>query len=89
MDNASQKKFISEYLVKKLGLVTTSHPHPYNIGWMKDGKELRIRHQCKLTYFIRPFEDELLCDVAPLSVAVTLFGKPYLWDSHGTYKSWP
>ena len=46
--------------MKKLGLVTTPHPHPYNISWMKDGQELRITQQCKLTYFIKPFEDEVL-----------------------------
>ena len=42
MDNSSHKNFVSEYIVKKLGLVTTPHPQPYNIGWMKDGQELRI-----------------------------------------------
>ena len=42
MDKGWKKKFVPEYLVKKLGLVTTPHPQPYNIGWMKDGKELRI-----------------------------------------------
>ena len=42
MDNGSQKNFVSEYLVKKLGLFTTPHPQPYNISWMKDGHEIRI-----------------------------------------------
>ena len=66
--------------MNKLGLVTTPHPHPYNIGWMKDGRELRIARQCRLTYFINPFEDDVLCDVVPFSVTDTLFRKPYLWD---------
>ena len=89
MDNGSQKNFVYEYIVNKLGLVTTPHPQPYNICWMKDGKELRITWQCWLTYFINPFEDEVLCDVALLSIDDTLFGKPYLWDRHGTYQSRP
>ena len=75
--------------MKKLGIVTTPHPHPYNIGWMKDGKELRITRQCRLSYFINPFEDEVICDVAPLSIIGALFGKPYLWDRQGTYQSRP
>ena len=87
MDNGSQKNFISEDLVKKLGLLTTPHPQPYNIGWMKDGHELRITQQCKLASFIKPFEDEVLCDVEPLSIADSLFGKPFLWDRHDTYQS--
>ena len=89
MDNGSQKHFVSEDLVNKLGLVTTVHPHSYNIDWMKNGKELRITQQCRLAYFIKPFEDEVICDVAPLSVADALFGKTYLWDRHGTYQSRP
>ena len=89
VDNGSQKNFVSRDLVKKLGLVTTPHPQPYNISWLKDGQELRITCQCKLTYFIKHFEDEVLFDVAPLSVADALFGKPYLWDRHGTYQSRP
>ena len=80
VDNGSQKNIISKYLVNKLGLVTTRHPQPYNIGWMKEGHELKITPQCRLTYFIKPFEDEVLCDVAPLSIVNSLFGKPYLWD---------
>ena len=80
MDNGSQNNFFFEDLVKKLGLLTTPHPHPYNISWMKDGKKLRITWQCQLSYFIKPSEDELLCDVAPLPLTDTLFGKSYLWD---------
>ena len=76
--------------MKKLGLATNPHPHPYNIDWMKDGQELRITCQCRLTYFIKPFEDEVLFNMAPLSVADALFEKPYLWDRHGSrYQSQP
>ena len=41
VDNGSQKNFIYEYIMNILGLVTTTHPHPYNMDCMKDGKELR------------------------------------------------
>ena len=85
VDNISRKNFFHEDIVKKLGLLTTPHREPYNISWMKDGKKLRITWQCRLSYFIKPFEDELLSDVALLFVANTLFGKAYLWDRHNTY----
>ena len=89
MDNGSQNNFASEYIMNELGLVTTPHPQPYNIVWMKGVQEIRITRQCKLTYFIKPFEDEVLCDMAPLFVVDTLFSKPYLWDQHDTYQSRP
>jgi len=85
VDNISHKKFFDEDIVKKLGLLTTPHPQPYNINWMKDGQKLRITWQCRLSYFIKPFEDQLLCDVGLLPLTDTLFGKSYLWDRHGTY----
>ena len=89
MDNNIHKEFVYEYLVNKIGIVTTPHPQPYNIGWMKYGQELRITRQCRLTYFIKNFEDEVLCDMASIFVADALFGKPYLWDRHGSYQPRP
>jgi hypothetical protein len=37
IDSGSQKNLISEEVVKKLGLSTTPHPQPYNIGWIRQG----------------------------------------------------
>jgi hypothetical protein len=33
-DNSSQKNFISAKVIKQLGLLTTPHPQPYNMGWI-------------------------------------------------------
>jgi hypothetical protein len=37
VDNGSQKNLISAEVVKQLGLSTTPHPQPYNIGWLRKG----------------------------------------------------
>ena len=37
VDNGSQKNLISADAVKRLGLPTTAHPHPYTIGWLHQG----------------------------------------------------
>jgi predicted aspartyl protease len=34
VDRGSQKNLISTEVIKQLGLSTTPHPHPYNIGWL-------------------------------------------------------
>ena len=78
MNNGIEKNFVSKYLVKKLGRLTTPHTYPYNISWMKDGKELRVTRKCKLNYFIKDFEYEVLCDVALLPIVNSLFRKPYV-----------
>jgi hypothetical protein len=38
---------------------------------------------------IKPFKDEVLCDVAPLEVCDVLLGQPYLWKRHAVYESRP
>jgi len=89
VDSGSQKNLISADVVKRLGLPTIAHPQPYTIGWLHPGRDLRIRQQCRLPYSIKPFTDEVLCDVAPLDVADVLLGQPYLWRRHAVYESRP
>ena len=37
VDSGSQKNLISAEVVKQLGLSTTPHLEPYNIGWLREG----------------------------------------------------
>jgi hypothetical protein len=45
--------------------------------------------QCRLSYGIQPFKDEVLCDVSPLDVCDVLLGQPYMWKCHVVYESRP
>jgi hypothetical protein len=72
-----------------LGLSTTPHPQPYNIGWLRQGRDLCVSQQCRLSYDIQPFKDEVLCDVSPLDVCDVLLGQPYMWKRHAIYESRP
>jgi hypothetical protein len=85
----SQKNLISAEVVKQLGLSTTPHPQPYSIGWLRQGRDLRVSQQCRLSYSIQPFKDEVLCDVSPLDVCDVLLGQPYMWKHHDIYESRP
>eukprot|EP00253_Pinus_taeda_P002175 PITA_02175 len=89
VDSGSQKNLISAEVVKRLGLPTTAHPQPYTIGWLHQGRDLRVSQQCCLPYNIKPFTDEVLCDIAPLEVCDVLLGQPYLWKRHAVYESRP
>jgi hypothetical protein len=42
VDSGSQKNLISAEVIKQLGLSTTPHPQPYNIGWLHQGRDLRV-----------------------------------------------
>ena len=89
VDSGSQKNLISVEVVKRLGLPTTAHPQPYTIGWLHQGRDLRVSQQCRLPYNIKPFTDEVLCDIAPLQVCDVLLGQPYFWKRHAVYESRP
>jgi hypothetical protein len=89
VDSGSQKNLISAEVVKQLGLSTTPHPQPYNIGWLRQGRDLCVSQQCRLSYDIQPFKDEVLCDVSPLDVCDVLLGQPYMWKRHVVYESRP
>jgi hypothetical protein len=89
IDSGSQNNLISAEVIKRLALPTTLHPQPYTIRWLHQGSDLRISQQCHLSYDIKPFKDEVLCDVSPLEVCDVLLGQPYLWKRHVVYESRP
>ena len=79
-DSGSQKNLISAEVMKQLGLLTTTHPHPYTIGWLHQGRDLCVSHQCRLPYNIKPFTNEVICDMygyRPCVVIITLGNKLY------------
>lgn len=88
-DSGNQKNLIVVEVVKWLGLPNITHPQPYTIGWFHYGRDLRVGQQCHLPYSIKPFMDEVLCDMVPLDVCDVLLGQPYLWKRHAVYESRP
>lgn len=89
VDSGSQKNLISRETVKRLNLKVTRHPQPYSMGWVNEGQDIQINQQCRLPYSIKPFKDEVICDVAPLDVCDVLLGQPYMYQRHGVYESRP
>jgi hypothetical protein len=80
MDSDIHKNLIIVEFIKQLALPKTPHPQPYTIGWLRQGSNLHVRQQCRLSYGIKPFKDEVLCDVSPLEVCDFLLVQPYLWN---------
>jgi hypothetical protein len=66
IDSGIQKNLISIEVIKQLDFLTTPHPHPYNIGWLRQGRDIHVNQHCFLYYNINPFKDEVLCDFSPL-----------------------
>jgi hypothetical protein len=70
---------ISTEVIKQLNLPMTPHSHPYTIEWLHQGRDLCISQHCRLLYNIKPFKDEVLCDISLLEVCDFILGQPYLW----------
>jgi hypothetical protein len=64
-------------------------PTIYTISWLCQGRDLHVIQQCRLPYDIKPFKDEVLCDISPLEVCDVLLGQPYFWKRHVVYESRP
>jgi hypothetical protein len=89
VDSGSQKNLILAKVIKRLTLLTTQHLQPYTIVWLHQGSNLHVIQQCQLSYDIKPFKYEVLCDVSPLEVCNVILGQPYLWKCHVVYESRP
>jgi hypothetical protein len=89
IDSGSHKNLISAEVFKQLTMPTMPHPQPYTIGWLHQGSDICVSQQCRLSYDIKPFKDDVLCYVSPLEVCNVLLVQPYLWKLHVVYESRP
>jgi hypothetical protein len=89
IDSGSHTNLISAEVVKQLALPTMPHPQRYTIGWLRQGSDLLVSQQCRLSYDIKPFKDKVLCDVSSFKVCDVILGQPYLWKRHVVYDSRP
>jgi hypothetical protein len=74
---------------KSLSFLTTLHLQTYTIEWLHKGSDVHVSQKCSMSYEIKPFKDEVLCDVSSLEVCDVLLVQPYLWKSHVVYESRP
>jgi hypothetical protein len=74
VDRGIHKNLIPREVIKRLDLPTSPHLQPYTIGWLCQGSDLHVSQKCHLAYEIKPFKDEVLCDVTPLEFCDVLWG---------------
>jgi hypothetical protein len=72
-----------------VGIVDNTTPATIQHRVASQGRDLHVSQQCRLSYGIQPFKDEVLCDVSPLDVCDVLLGQPYMWRRHVVYESRP
>ncbi|KAA3477976.1 Transposon Ty3-I Gag-Pol polyprotein [Gossypium australe] len=70
----------STLLVEKLSLPTTKHPRPYKLQWLNEGVELRVTKQASISFTIRKYQDQVLCDVVSIYGGHLLLRRPWQFD---------
>lgn len=86
IDSGSCTNVVSSYLVEKLKLPLLKHPHPYHLQWFNDHGETKVTKQAKVKFCIGKYEDEVLCDVVPMTAAHILLGRPWEFDHDATHE---
>src|SRR5581483_7822064 len=67
-------------LVKKLGLTTRLHPHPYHIQWLNDSSKAKVTQTVRIHFSIGSYSDFADCDVVPMEACSLLLGRPWEYD---------
>lgn len=83
----SQMNLILVEVIKRLGLLTTTHPQPYVIVWLHQVQDLIVNEHYHFRHNIKTFTYEVLCDVSPPEVCDVLLVQPCLWKRHVVYES--
>ncbi|XP_024016342.1 uncharacterized protein LOC112089818 [Eutrema salsugineum] len=80
IDGGSCTNVASQNMVEKLGMQTIKHPHPYNLRWLNNQRQLKVTKQVTVPFKIGRYEDEVLCDVLPMEAGHILLGRPWQFD---------
>lgn len=62
-----------------------SSPKPYKLHWLSDGSDVKVSRQALISFEIRKFKDEVLCDVVNLDSCHVLLGWPWQYDRFVKY----
>ena len=64
----------STLLVEKLNLKWKEHNKPYKLPWLNNCGEVEVNKQVWVPFSIEKYEDEVLCDVAPIYAVHIMLG---------------
>jgi hypothetical protein len=85
IDGGSCNNLVTSDLVKKLGLPTRPHPHPYYVQWLNDSGKAMVLKTCRVSFSIGAYDDYVDCDVVPMQACLLLLGRPWEHDNDATH----
>jgi hypothetical protein len=79
IDGGSCNNLVNVEVVKKLGLTTREHPHPYHIQWFNNNGKVKVAKIARIHFSVGSYHDFANFDVVPMDACSLLLGHP--WES--------
>ncbi|XP_074293464.1 uncharacterized protein LOC141620513 [Silene latifolia] len=80
IDSGSCTNAVATELVDSFKLETRNHHKPYMLHWLNEKSGIKVKKQALLSFVMGPYEDEVWCDVLPMSACHILLGRPWQFD---------
>jgi hypothetical protein len=81
IDGGSCNNLVNIEVVKKLGLTTGEHPHPYHIQWFNNNGKFKVTKTAKVHFSIGSYHDFVDFDVVSMDAFSLLLGCPWEFDT--------
>jgi hypothetical protein len=79
IDGGSCNNLVNVEVVKKLGVTTREHPHPYHIQWFNNNGKVKVT-KTRIHFSIGSYHDFADFDVVPMNACSLLLGCPWEFD---------
>ena len=80
IDSGSCTNVVSSMLIKRLQI-----SKPYKLQWLNDSGTMKVISQTLISFTLRKYKDEVLCDVFPMQAVDILLGRPWQFDKRVMY----
>ena len=81
IDGGSCNNLVNVEVVKKLGLTTREHPHPYHIQWFNNSGKFKVTKTARVHFSIGSYHDFANFDVVSMDACSLLLGRPWEFDT--------
>ena len=85
IDSGSCNNLVSSDLVKKLGLTTRAHSHPYYLQWLNNSGKAKVTKSARVHFSLGSYNDHADFDVVPMEACSLLLGRPWEYDNDAVH----
>jgi hypothetical protein len=81
IDGGSCNNLVSADFMRKIGLTSCLHTHPYYIQWLNNSGKAKVTHTTHVHFSVGTYHDYADCDIVPMQACSLLLGHPWEFDT--------